>query len=411
MASGVRTSGLTCARRVSGVDKLDPTDASAPQSNADGASFAMLSNVILQAAAERSLVGTLRRLVVGARALTGARYAAVGVPDETGASFRHFLYDGMSPDTVQSLGPLPRTHGLLGAMLSDPRSYTTTDITSDPRFEGWPKAHPPMRHFLGMPLVSGGEVVGAFYLTGEAQDPGFTDEHHELMAVLSAHAAVAVENARLLEGSREGAIAEERTRLAGELHDAVTQSVFSLRLTARGAAGRLPDDPHGAAEDLARVDQLAGVALTELRAAINSLRPSELDRDGLAAAVHTHAQMLGRAHRLAVELHIDPPEQDARWRDLDRETGSVLLRITQEALHNAAVHADAQQLSVTLAAENDRMTLVVADDGRGFDVDAVTGRGLGLVSMRERAHRVGGRLTIDSVPSEGTTISISVKDG
>jgi signal transduction histidine kinase len=386
------------------VEKVDPARAQA--------SFAKLSDVVLQAASERSLVGTLRRLVAGARALTGARYAAVGVPEETGAAFRHFLHDGMPAEVIDALGPLPRTHGLLGAMLSDPHSYTTADITSDPRFEGWPRAHPPMRHFLGMPLVTGGVVVGAFYLTGEAHDAGFTDEDHELMAVLAAHAAVAVDNARLLEASRERAVTEERNRLARELHDAVAQSLFSLRLTAQAAARRLPDDPQGATDDLAEVGELAAVALAELRTAISALRPSELDRDGLAAAVSAHAEMVGRSHRLVVALEVEPDEHDPRWRELDRETGAALLRIVQEALHNAAVHADAGRVAVTLEATDQRVWVSVTDDGRGFDIDAAaTGGGLGLASMRERAHRVDGRLVIESTPSAGTTVSIAVEGG
>ena len=371
--------------------------------------FARLSDVVLAAAAERSLIGTLRRLVNGARMLTGARYAALGVPDETGTAFRHFLHVGMPPDVVSELGPLPRTHGLLGAMLSDARSYRTTDITSDPRFGGWPPAHPPMRHFLGVPLLTGGTIVGAFYLTGEADDPPFADRDHELMSVLAAHAAVAVDNARLLEASRRTAIAEERARLSRELHDAVAQNVFGLRLTARSAARRVRDDPEGVSRDLARIEQLAGAALHELSTAIDQLQPPELDRDGLARVVQAHADLVSRGHQLSVELRADPPADDDRWRTVQNVTAAAVLRIVQEALANAARHSGVKQVDVALRYADGTVTATVSDAGKGFATEVGEGRaeGLGLVSMGERAAAIGATLSITSSPNQGTRVSVT----
>src|ERR671925_454356 len=124
-----------------------------------------MSEAVLAIAAEREVEPMLRRLVRSARELAGARYAALRIPDGAGA-FAQFITAGMSDELIAAMGPLPRTHGLLGAMLESPASHRTPDIREDPRFRGWwPSAHPQMRSFLGVPIVARGTVIGAFYLT------------------------------------------------------------------------------------------------------------------------------------------------------------------------------------------------------------------------------------------------------
>ena len=105
----------------------------------------------------------------------------------------------MSDELIAAMGPLPRTHGLLGAMLESPDSHRTPDIRRDPRFRGWwPSAHPQMRSFLGVPIVARGEVIAAFYLTDREGADDFDAGDQRLIEMLAAHAAVAIENARLL---------------------------------------------------------------------------------------------------------------------------------------------------------------------------------------------------------------------
>ena len=119
--------------------------------------FTTMSDVVLAITGELRLDVVLDRLVHAARELVGARYAALGIPEADGDGFDQFLHAGMSDELIAELGPLPRTHGLLGAMLVDPSPYRTDDITRDPRFRGWwPAAHPVMRSFLGVPIVAAG---------------------------------------------------------------------------------------------------------------------------------------------------------------------------------------------------------------------------------------------------------------
>src|SRR6476660_6121527 len=216
-----------------------------------------VSDAVLAVATEVSVEDVLQQLVDSARELAAARYAALGLPDEEGG-FRRFLTSGMSDDLIASLGPLPRTHGVLGAMLETPEPFRTRDIHEHPRFRGWwPRGHPDMRSFLGVPIVAPEGVIGAFYLTEREDLAEFTAEDEELIQLLAAHAAIAITNARLHERSRELSVLSERNRLALELHDVVSQKLFGLVLNAEAAVTLLDRDPEAARAQVTRLQELA----------------------------------------------------------------------------------------------------------------------------------------------------------
>ena len=361
-----------------------------------------LSDAVLAIAAEHAVEPVLQKLVHAARELAGARYAAIGVPDG-GGGFARFITSGMSDELIASLGPLPRTHGLLGAMLESSEPHRTQDIRRDPRFRGWwPAAHPSMASFLGVPIVSGGAVVGAFYLTEKQGAATFSDADQALIETFAAHAALALENARLHERSRELSIVEERNRLARELHDAVTQKLFGVVLAAESGAALLERDIGEAGAQLALVRDLAREAMEELRSVIVHLRPAALEAEGLAAALAKHVDVLRRAHRREIALEV---EGDAA---LAPAVEADVFRIAQEALHNALRHARAAHIAVRLQAGAGGLRLSVSDDGVGFDPAHVRARHLGLTSMAERARAAGGTLDIDSAPGAGTTVRLEV---
>ena len=357
-----------------------------------------LSDAVLAVAAQRSVDEVLQGLVDRARELAGARYAALGVPDGDGG-FSRFLVAGMSEKLIARLGPLPRTHGMLGAMLESPGSHRTDDIRADPRFRGWwPRAHPQMRSFLGVPIVAAEGVIGAFYLTQKEGADVFDDADQELIELLAAHAAIAITNARLYERSRELSMLSERNRLALELHDVVSQKLFGLVLTAESAATLFDRDSDAARAQVQRLQGLAQEALDELRSLVLELRAPDLERDGLCGALRKHVELQERLYGIPIELEMD---REVTMGDADRE----VLRIAQEALHNAVRHAGAARIAVRIAPG----LLEVADDGSGFDPadPELRSRHLGLTSMEERARRLGGRLTIDS-GSSGTTVRVEV---
>jgi signal transduction histidine kinase len=372
---------------------------------AEGLSPALraVSDAVLAVASQQSVEDVLQQLVHRARELAGARYAALGTPDGEGG-FTRFLVSGMSDELIARLGPLPRTHGMLGAMLETATPFVTRDIHDDPRFRGWwPAAHPDMRSFLGVPIVGpSGGVIGAFYLTEKEGAAEFGAADRELIELLAAHAAIAITNADLYERSRELSMLAERNRLALELHDAVSQKLFSLVLTAEAAGTQLERDGDAARAHVARLQELAREALEELRSLILELRPPELERDGLCGALRKHVALLERLHRVPIDVEVD----DAAGGD-GRRDGDVL-RVAQEALQNAVRHAGAGRIAVRLGRPDGRLVLEVSDDGTGFDPadPELRSRRLGLTSMEERARRLGGRLEIRSAPGAGTTVRL-----
>jgi signal transduction histidine kinase len=351
-----------------------------------------------------SLDDALTRLAEAARDISGASYAAIGIPEADGDAFAAFIHVGMSDELVAQMGPLPRTHGMLDAMLHDPEPVRLPDIKKDPRFRGWwPSAHPQMSSFLGVPIVGQGEVIGAFYLTDKIGAPVFTDEDEANIGLLASHAAAAIESAAMFEDSRTLALAEERERMARELHDALNQSLFSLSLTARAASRHLATDPERTAQELAEISLLSRQAMTELRAVVDGLRTPDVDRDGLVPAIRSLAQLMGRVHQIEVDVVAEAePELDGR-------AEHEVFRIVQEALTNAVRHAQAAKVTVSLS-NGDSLEVIVEDDGVGFDPDARASRGrrLGLTSMRERASSLGGTIAITSSPGQGATVRLEV---
>jgi signal transduction histidine kinase len=360
-----------------------------------------ISDAVLAVASQLSVDEVLQRLVHSARDLAHARYAALGIPDGEGG-FRRFIVSGMPDELIASMGPLPRTHGMLGAMLESPHPYRTDDIHRDPRFRGWwPRRHPDMRSFLGVPIIASGEVIGSFYLTEKEGAEVFTPEDQSLIELLAAHAAIAITNARLYERSRELSALSERNRLALDLHDVVSQKLFSLVLTAEAAATQLDRDPAAARRQVERLGAVAREALEELRSLILGLRPPELERDGLELTLRKEIEMLARVNGVQIELESVGTVADG---SVDRDL--AMLRIVDEALHNALRHARAEHIVVRLAPDS----IEVIDDGIGFEPrePQLRAKHLGLTSMEERARELGGRLEIRSAPATGTTVRLEL---
>ena len=365
-----------------------------------------VSQAVLSVTRQMSVRDVLQVIVRSARSLVGARYAALGVPDE-GDSFAEFVVDGISAAEWQAIGPLPRRHGMLAVLLNEGKPERLADIRADPRFEGWPAAHPQMSHFLGVPVRDGDRVLGIIFaankVSAAAAGRGFTERDLQILSLFAAHAAIALTNARLYERSRELSVMQERSRLARDLHDAVTQKLFSIRAHARAAAvlaARDPVDPARVRAEIEVVGALGAEAHAELRAVIDGLAPPDLEAAGLAESLRRYAVLAGRAHGVPVTFTADGLP------GLDTRVEAALYRVAQEALHNALRHSGASGVRITLTKTARRVVLEVSDDGHGFVPEASAG-GLGLASMRERASAAGGVLTIRTGEA-GTLVRMTV---
>jgi signal transduction histidine kinase len=256
---------------------------------------------------------------------------------------------------------------------------------------------------LAVPLLLGGVLYGALVLF-YAEPREFAAEEVELAAAFGDQAALAIENARLHQQAEEKAVLEERERLARDLHDSVTQSLYSITLLAEGwnrlaRSGQLADTD----DPLHELGDIAQQALKEMRLMVHELRPPDLEAEGLLGALH---QRLGTVEKRAgVEARLVAGDIDSLPAPLEEG----LYRIAVEALNNALKHADGRKVSVHIRMDGDHVELDVVDDGCGFDAVATdVRRGMGLDSMRARARQIGGTLTVDSAPGRGTTVRVRV---
>ena len=254
--------------------------------------FEQVSQVVLAVSSQLSVQDVLAMIVRAARSLAGARYAALGVPGEAG-TFAEFVVDGLTAKEQAAIGPLPRQHGMLAVILREGKPLRLDDIRADPRFWGWPAAHPELTNVLGVPITEGKDILGFIFAACKTVPGGFTERDERLVSLFAAHAAIALTNARLYERGRELSVLQERARLARDLHDAVSQKLFSVRAKARAAAVLVDRDPARAIEEIGSVAELAGEAHAELRAVIDGLAPPELAAGGLAGSVRAYALLAG----------------------------------------------------------------------------------------------------------------------
>jgi signal transduction histidine kinase len=362
--------------------------------------FEQVSQVVLAVASQLSVRDVLQMIVRSARSLAHARYAALGVPDDHG-SFAEFAVDGISARQQAEIGPLPRQHGMLAVILQEGKPLRLDDIRADPRFWGWPAAHPELTDVLGVPILDGSHVAGFIFAACKHEPGGFTERDERVLSLFATHAAIALTNARLYERGRELSVLEERARLARDLHDAVAQKLFSVRAKARAAALLVSRDPARATAEIDSVAVLAGQAHAELRAVIDGLAPPDLAAGGLIASMRSYAVLVGLTHGTNIRV------QAGELPQLDEPRETVLYRVAQEAISNALRHSGSTEVGVSLRARQRSVVLEVADQGSGFD-PASPGGGLGLGSMRERAASVAGTLRISSRPGAGTTVRLTV---
>jgi PAS domain S-box-containing protein len=342
---------------------------------------------------------SLSQLLVGMKTKAGAIYLL----DENGGGLQVAAYQGLSSEDMVQIDRMMRDNGLTEWVIDYGKPLMIPSLATDSRIT-WDTYPIEFQTYVGVPIRAGGQVLGILNIFGEMSEQ-FNLDDVALLASIADQVGVAVENARLHQQAEKMAIMAERERLARDLHDSVTQSLYSLTLFAEGGlelaiAGNLEQVKY----NLKRIGETALQALKEMRMLVFELRPLDLEHEGLVGALHRRLSAVeGRSNvnaRLVAEELIELPAPV--------EEG--LYRIAQEALNNALKHGSVTTITVYLRVEDEQVELEVVDNGIGFNPSEVSHKGgLGLISMRERAEQLGGSLLIHSIPEKGTRVKVRMR--
>jgi signal transduction histidine kinase len=317
---------------------------------------------------------------------------------------------------VAAIDNLKVGEGFSGRVAQTGEPLIVRDLSTDPRLTRLVAREIGLHSLAISPLVSRAKVLGTLFVATRGRRE-FSQEDIDLLTAIGGQIGVAVENAQLYERAQQVAVVEERQRLARELHDSITQSLHSSALLAEAgqrlvSAGEMERTRHY----LARLGDISQQALKEMRLLVYELRPLALSEVGLVGGLQQRLDAVERRAGLDARLVVvgsDPG--DGKEVELPAAVEEALYRIAQEALNNALKHGQPSSVTVTLRIDGPlasrRVELEVVDDGRGFDPDGVGGAGgIGLASMRERAEKMGGRLTVHSAPGEGMRVSVELKE-
>ncbi len=365
--------------------------------------FETLSEIGNALASELELESLLMLVARRLRELVEARIALIALP-ESPLSLRIVAADGAS--SAELLGTvLELENSKAGRVLERGRSERVDSVLTDPEIDQQVARRLGISSGLYVPLLNLGRLIGVVVCHDKAgPDPRFTDEDVRVAEILAARAAVAVDLSERVSRDALRQVVEaqelERKRLARELHDETGQALTSILLGLKDLEQSIETEEGLAAVALLR--ELVVSTLQDVRRLAVELRPSALDDFGLVPALERLAETHGQKAGIEVDLVANIGNER-----LPHDVETALYRIVQEALTNIAKHAEASRISIVVARKGNAATVVVEDDGQGFD-PASSGGGLGLVGMRERVALLGGRLTVEASAGAGTTVAAEV---
>ncbi|MCB0223206.1 MAG: PAS domain S-box protein [Anaerolineae bacterium] len=347
----------------------------------------------------------LEMIATAARRLTGARVSLLYLIEA--GRLRLAVVSGAENGDMPANYTVPLTESTAGLSLQAGRPLLVNEASTDPRVNADLRRRLHLHRLVAVPLISGQQPLGVLEVADKPEPFGPDDT--QILAMLTPGAVIALENARLYAQAQRAAALEERQRLARELHDAVTQTLFSASLIADVLPEMWDQDPAHGRRLLQDLQQLSRGALAEMRTLLLELRPAALREAKLGDLIHQLAAAFTGREGTLVTVNLN--RQDTFPDDMQVS----LYRITQEALHNIAKHAGASRVTIHLwrtPAGSDplkRVTLKIIDNGCGFDPAGVPPDHLGLGIMRERAEAIGATLDIISWPDQGTQIEVNWK--
>lgn len=345
-----------------------------------------LLDAVMSVASDLDLDVVLRRVATVAVDLVDAKFGALGVLDPERTHLSDFIHVGIDVEGAAKIGELPKGHGILGLLITDPQPVRLPDLGAHPDSYGFPPDHPPMASFLGVPIFVGGTAWGNLYLTDKHGGGQFSALDEQVALGLAAAAGIAIEKARLHARVRELDVVADRDRIARDLHDTVIQRLFATGLSLEGAL-RLATAPEVAYRLTEAVDEI-DKAIADVRASIFELKtdPATIQR--------TRHRLLEVGDEVAVALGFSPSFHFVGpVDDQSTEVHSDLVAVVREALSNAARHAQPTAVTVTVEASSDGLSITVEDNGRGPGDPRDDGQG--LLNLEHRALRLGGSSTLE----------------
>jgi signal transduction histidine kinase len=361
----------------------------------------------LDVTADLSRDVVLRKVVEQARSLVGARYGALSVVDQDN-HILSFVTAGITPEERERIGAPPVGHGLLGVVLREGQRLRLKDLTKHPQSHGFPPHHPPMSSLLAVPIPCKGPFLGNLYLTEKEQDAEFTAADEETLTRFALQAALAIDNAYLHEQVADLAVAQERLRIAHEMHDGLAQVLGYVNTKVQAAEMYLKrEKTDEAAAQLRELASAARQAYSDVRESIIGLRTLPGPRRSLVDVLQEYIARWEEMSGVSASLILDSALQLTAAQELQ------LIRIVQESLTNVRKHAKATNARIEIRRENGRLVATITDDGLGFN-EAARARGefpqFGLSTMRERAESIGGVLRIESAQGTGTVVRFELPE-
>jgi len=307
---------------------------------------------------------------------------------------------GYSPEMVARMSEYLPGDGISGKVFQSGQVIAVEDAAQAPAPADQIAAYEGICSVLSVPITIAGQIFGVFGMD-YSQPRAFTPDDTRLFLALAQRAAIAIENARLFEQAEQAATLEERQRLSRELHDAVTQSLYSLVLLSEAGRRNAHSGNYERVEHhLDRLSETAQQALKEMRLLVYELRPMALSEVGLVGALQQRLDAVEKRAGVKALLSVEGVDK------LPAPVEEAFFRIAQEALNNALKHAHASTVSVSLRQAPNSIEMELQDDGLGFDIDGTSPGGIGLHSMHERADRLGAEIEIQSTPGAGTAIRV-----
>lgn len=290
---------------------------------------------------------------------------------------------------------------LWGEVITSNRPVVTNEFISNHNSPN--QIEYPYQSYVGVPIRVGGEVLGVLSILGDMQM--FPGEKVNILMSAAEQIGIAVERTQLRQQNDQAILVSERQRLARELHDVVTQSLYSLELFINGGIDHAQSgNLNKVQEYFSEIGEITHEILIEMRLLLHELLPLDLKADGLIKAIQNRLDAVERRINVDTELNVE------EYFELPKEMQMGLYRVTQEALNNAIKHSKAKHVSVRIFANQHRVDLEIIDDGVGFTTKDENAGGMGLLNLQDRVQSLGGKLIIDSTPGKGTKVLAYFED-